>query len=210
MLFYFLGALVAAELLGLFANVRNGRGLHMENPLPAGGHVTRWMPLIQAETKGTLVKPSMVGATFEHESGGDPRAMSYFRKAEAPYFDPPMPKGLTEHEQRAFQVKNWSGHAYGLGQLIPETGAQYGGIVGAGYTRAPGGQPGDSYDPQKNIKGTVGFLNHLMRQYGGNKRAVYAAYYAGPGNVAKYGAEHFADYINASLAREAKYHAFDS
>lgn len=178
---------------------------------PKGGKVTRWASMVQAEIakQKAIIKPSMVLATIEHESGGNPKAMSYYRKPKAPYNDPPMPKGLTAKEQRAFMVANWSGHAYGLGQLIPETGKQYGGIQNAGYTRAPGGQPGESYDPAKNIKGTVAFLDYLARKYGGDKRSVYAAYYAGAGNVAKHGAEHFATYIDASLNREAKYHAFD-
>lgn len=173
--------------------------------------VKQWGPLVQAEVKrqGGPVKPSQVLATIRHESAGNPRAMSYFRKPKAPYFDPAMPKELTAQQKRAFMVAHWSGHAYGLGQLIPETGVTYGGIKGAGYTRSPGGQPGESYNPEKNIRGTVAFLNALMRKYGGNKRAVYAAYYAGEGNVLKHGVEHYAPYIDESLMAEALYTVYD-
>jgi soluble lytic murein transglycosylase-like protein len=154
----------------------------------------------------------MVLATIEHESGGSPTAVSYYRKSKAPYNDPAMPAEVKNGPREAIRdwmYANWSGHAYGLGQLIPETGAKYGGIVGAKYGRRKGGFPGDSFNPEKNIKGTVAFLDELMRKYSGDKRSVYAAYYAGAGNVKKRGREHYKKYIEASLNREATYHAFD-
>lgn len=207
MLWWLLGGLVAAHLLG---------GKKMSDAqsytAPPGGRVTRWAKMVQEEIarQGAQVKPSQVLATIEHESGGNPNAVSYYRKPKAPYNDPPTPKGLDSKAARAFQVANWSGHAYGLGQLIPETGAQYGGIVGAGYSRGKGGTPGDSFNPAKNIKGTVAFLNHLLRKFNGDTRSVYASYYAGAGAVAKRGAEYYKDYIDASVKREAKYRGYDA
>ena len=144
-------------------------------------NVLRWVPLVRGAQAFTQSEVPMarILSTIHHESGGNPKAMSYYRHG--PSGDPRMPKSIEKADKDTrlqWMRDNWHGHAYGLGQLIPETGKQYAGIQGAGYALYPG-QPGQSYDPALNILGTVRFLNHLWKVEGGDLDKIASAYYAG-------------------------------
>jgi hypothetical protein len=64
--------------------------------------------------------------------------------------------------------------AMGLMQLIPSTARRFG--------------VNNTFHPEQNIEGGVRYLKYLMQLYNGDERLALAAYNAGEGAVAKYGA----------------------
>jgi soluble lytic murein transglycosylase-like protein len=64
--------------------------------------------------------------------------------------------------------------ALGLMQLIPATARRFG--------------VADAFDPVENIRGGAAYLKYLLGLYGGNYALALAAYNAGEGAVARYGA----------------------
>jgi soluble lytic murein transglycosylase-like protein len=67
-----------------------------------------------------------------------------------------------------------SAGAMGLMQLIPSTARRFG--------------VNNTFHPEQNIEGGVRYLKYLMQLYNGDERLALAAYNAGEGAVAKYGA----------------------
>ena len=62
----------------------------------------------------------------------------------------------------------------------------------------------NSYDPEENIMGGAKLLSQLLKKYDGNRNKALAAYNAGSGNVAKYGAKKYSSYYNKVNANEKK------
>ena len=62
----------------------------------------------------------------------------------------------------------------------------------------------DSYDPEQNIMGGAKLLSQLLKKYDGNRNKALAAYNAGSGNVARYGAKKYSSYYNKVNANEKK------
>ena len=62
----------------------------------------------------------------------------------------------------------------------------------------------DSYDPEQNIMGGAKYLSQLLKQYDGDRNKALAAYNAGSGNVARYGAKKYSSYYNKVNANEKK------
>ena len=60
----------------------------------------------------------------------------------------------------------------------------------------------NSYDAEQNIMGGAKLLSQLLKKYDGNRNKALAAYNAGTGNVAKYGAERYSSYYNKVNANE--------
>ena len=60
----------------------------------------------------------------------------------------------------------------------------------------------NSYDAEQNIMGGAKLLSQLLKKYDGNRNKALAAYNAGTGNVAKYGAEKYSKYYNKVNANE--------
>ena len=60
----------------------------------------------------------------------------------------------------------------------------------------------NSYDAEQNIMGGAKLLSQLLKKYDGNRNKALAAYNAGTGNVAKFGAERYASYYNKVNANE--------
>lgn len=87
-----------------------------------------------------------------------------------------------------------SAGAMGLMQLMPSTFASM--DVGT-----------NAYDAQTNINAGTKYLSQLLSQAGGDVETALASYYAGSGNVAKYGKEKYASYYNGVLS---KYSSGDS
>ena len=94
------------------------------------------------------VDPAVVKAVIRQESSGNPLAVS---------------------------VPTRYGHARGLMQLIPATGARFGLKT-----------PEDFFDPEKNIDAGTQLIAELSKRYAGQPdqlSKVFAAYNTGPGNV---------------------------
>ena len=60
----------------------------------------------------------------------------------------------------------------------------------------------NSYDAEQNIMGGAKLLSQLLKKYGGDRNKSLAAYNAGTGNVARYGAEKYSKYYNKVNANE--------
>ena len=86
--------------------------------------------------------------------------------------DPLLVTAIIWTESRGCQNRvNAESGAIGLGQLMPGTAAELG---------------VDPYDPLENIWGTCTYLLERYQEFGDWELAV-AAYFAGPGNVRRYG-----------------------
>ena len=62
----------------------------------------------------------------------------------------------------------------------------------------------NSYDAEQNIMGGAKLLSQLLKKYDGNRNKALAAYNAGSGNVARYGAKKYSSYYNKVNANEKK------
>ena len=60
----------------------------------------------------------------------------------------------------------------------------------------------DSYDAEQNIMGGAKLLSQLLKKYDGDRNKALAAYNAGTGNVARYGAKKYSKYYNKVNANE--------
>ena len=60
----------------------------------------------------------------------------------------------------------------------------------------------DSYDAEQNIMGGAKLLSQLLKKYDGDRNKALAAYNAGTGKVARYGAERYSKYYNKVNANE--------
>ena len=60
----------------------------------------------------------------------------------------------------------------------------------------------NSYDAEQNIMGGAKYLSQLLKIYDGDRNKALAAYNAGSGNVARYGAEKYSKYYNKVNANE--------
>lgn len=83
-----------------------------------------------------------------------------------------------------------SAGAVGMMQLMPAT------AKGLGVT--------NSYDATQNINGGAKYLAQLYKQFG-NWNEALASYYAGAGNVKKYGWQKYSKYVNSVLSHYSKY-----
>ena len=77
--------------------------------------------------------------------------------------------------------------AVGLMQLMPGTAAEL------GVT--------DRTDPEQNIMGGSKYLAQLSAKYNGDEESALAAYFAGSGNVDKYGKEKYSAYYEGVLSK---------
>lgn len=77
--------------------------------------------------------------------------------------------------------------AKGLMQLMPDTARELG--------------VSNSYDPEQNIMGGTKLLSQLLNKWGGDTEAALASYYAGSGNVSKYGKEKYSWYYEGVLSK---------
>ena len=62
----------------------------------------------------------------------------------------------------------------------------------------------NSYDAEQNIMGGAKLLSQLLKKYDGNRNKALAAYNAGAGNVARYGAKKYSSYYNKVNANEKR------
>ena len=60
----------------------------------------------------------------------------------------------------------------------------------------------NSYNAEENIMGGAKLLSQLLKKYDGDRNKALAAYNAGTGNVAKYGAKKYSNYYNKVNANE--------
>ena len=60
----------------------------------------------------------------------------------------------------------------------------------------------NSYDPEQNIMGGAKLLSQLLKKYDGDRNKALAAYNAGTGNVARYGAKTYSKYYNKVNSNE--------
>ena len=60
----------------------------------------------------------------------------------------------------------------------------------------------NSYDAEQNIMGGAKLLSQLLKKYDGDRNKALAAYNAGTGNVARYGAKRYSKYYNKVNANE--------
>ena len=77
--------------------------------------------------------------------------------------------------------------AQGLMQLMPSTSKEM------GVT--------NPFDPEQNIDGGTKLLSQLLNQWNGDTEAALASYYAGAGNVRKYGKEKYSKYYKNVLSK---------
>ena len=115
----------------------------------------------------------------------------YFEKAATTYnVDKRLLIAVAKTESN-FDAKATSGAgAKGIMQLMDSTAR------GLGVT--------NSYDPEQNIMGGAKLLSQLLKKYDGNRNKALAAYNAGSGNVARYGAKKYSSYYNKVNANEKK------
>ena len=123
------------------------------------------------------------GAAAAHQTakggggGGDMESMIQ-AAAEANGVDPNLLRALVRQESGfnpgAVGPMTRFGQAKGLTQLIPGTAAEL------------GLEPGEEFDPQKNLNAGAKYLSQQLKKFGSPELAL-AAYNAGPGAVSKYG-----------------------
>lgn len=117
---------------------------------------------------------------------------STFEQASKVYnIDKSLLLGLAKTESN-FDTNATSGAgAKGIFQLMPATAKSLG--------------VSDPYDPVQNIMGGAKYLSNLLKANDGDTDKALASFYAGSGNVAKYGAEKYSSYYNKVYKNQALY-----
>lgn len=67
----------------------------------------------------------------------------------------------------------------------------------------------DSFNPEQNIMGGAKYLSQLLNQFNGNTDSALASYFAGSGNVKKYGAKKYSSYYNKVYKNQAEIKKLD-
>lgn len=102
------------------------------------------------------------------------------RSAQQHGLEPAFIAAVIYAESRFDPQARSSQNAYGLMQIVPQTGQ---------FISERSGIEGDYRDPQTNIRMGAWYLSYLQGQYPGNERLVLAAYNSGEGQVDRWLAE---------------------
>lgn len=87
--------------------------------------------------------------------------------------DPRLMEAIVQNESSGDPLAESKRHAKGLGQLMPDTVAQY--------------NVSDVFNPAENLRGTALYIRHLSKMFNGDKVLIAASYNAGEGRVQRLG-----------------------